>query len=339
MSRKSIKNVLVLLIVSLLPFCIFANGSKEAAAPAATVKTTVLQVAFNQSETHPQYKALMEFSDSLFKATDGRYKLDIKPNALLGDQQSTIEMVQDGAVDMSVISNSLMENFNKDFAVLGLPYVYNSVAHQKAVFTSGILDSLFATTKANGFQVVAAFTAGARSIYTDKPIKVPADLAGYKIRVMQSDTMVKTLDAMGAVGTPMGQGEVYTAIQQGVIEGGENNEITYADLKHYEVAPYYSYTRHLMVPDLVIIGNTVFKSMSATDQATFLSLCKQMTDREFVLWNDTIEVAKQQAIAGGAHFSNVDIAPFQNNCLPLIKSLVTSDTAKALYNSITSLGK
>lgn len=339
MSRKSIKNVVVLLIVALLPFCLFANGDKETTSSGAAVKTTVLQVAFNQSDSHPQYKALMEFSDNLYKATDGRYKLDVKPNALLGDQRSTIEMVQDGAIDMSLISNSLMENFNKDFSVLGLPYVYDNLEHQKTVFTSGALDNLFATTKANGFQVVAAFTSGARSVYTDKPITVPADLAGYKIRVMQSDTMVKTLNAMGAVGTPMGQGEVYTGIQQGVIEGGENCEVTYADLKHYEVAPYYSYTMHLMVPDLAIVGNGVLDSMSAADKASFLSLCKKMSEREFALWGEATEKAKQTAIAGGAKFSEVDITPFQNNCLPLHESLVTTKTAKELYNSIRSLSK
>ena len=338
MSRKSIKSVLVLLIVSLLPFCIFASGDKEASSSGA-VKAIVLQVAFNQSDSHPQYKALVEFSDNLQKATEGRYKLDVKPNALLGDQRSTIEMVQDGAIEMALISNSLMENFNKDFSVLGLPYVYDDMDHQKKAFTSGILDELFATTTANGFQVVAAFTSGARSIYTDKPIAVPADLAGYKIRVMQSDTMVKTLNAMGAVGTPMGQGEVYTGIQQGVLEGGENCEVTYSDLKHYEVAPYYSYTMHLMVPDLAIVGNGILDSMSDADRATFLSLCKDMSDREFSLWDEATEVAIQTAIDGGAHFSKVDITPFQNNCLPLHESLVKTPTAKALYNSIRSLSK
>src|SRR5690606_4976317 len=128
---------------------------------------------------------------------------------------------------------------------------------QKEVFTTDILDELFASTEENGFFVAGSFTAGSRNIYTDKPIETPEDLAGYKIRVMESDTMVKMLELMGGVGTPMGQGEVYTAVQQGVLEGGENNEVTYADLKHYEIAPYFSYTQHLMVPDLIIINDDI----------------------------------------------------------------------------------
>jgi TRAP-type C4-dicarboxylate transport system substrate-binding protein len=94
-----------------------------------------------------------------------------------------------------------------------------------------------------------------------------------------------------------------------------------------------------MVPDLAIVGNGVLDAMSAADKATFLSLCKKMSEREFALWGEATEKAKQTAIAGGAHFSEVDITPFQNNCLPLHESLVTTKTAKDLYNSIRSLSK
>lgn len=146
-----------------------------------------------------------------------------------------------------------MENVNSDFAVLGLPYAYDSVEHQKKVFTSGILDEVFESTSANKFNVMAAFTAGSRCVDTDKPIHTPEDLEGYKIRVMESPTCISMLNDMGGVATPMSQGEVYTAIQQGTIEGGENNEVTYADLKHYEVAPYLLYTKWLCVIYLIVL--------------------------------------------------------------------------------------
>ena len=305
-----------------------------------TVKTTTLKLAFNQSENHPQYKALAELSDALKEATNGAYEIEISPNELLGSQKDAFELVQNGTIQMAMVANSIVENVNSDFAVLGLPYAYDSVEHQKKVFTSGILDEIFASTTANKFNVLAAFTAGSRCIYTDKPITKPEELNGYKIRVMEAPTSIAMLNAMGGVATPMAQGEVYTAIQQGIINGGENNEITYADLKHYEVAPYFSYTRHLMIPDLLIINSQTLTGMSEENQKILKDLCKEYTDREFELWNDQIESAIETAKAGGATFTEVDITPFQEAVQPVIADVVgKSEGAKTLYDEIRALAE
>ena len=288
------------------------------------VKTQVLKVAFNQSENHPQYKALEEFSKELETQTAGAYKLEISPNELLGDQRATAELVQNGVIQMSVVGNPVVESFNKDFAVIGLPYLYDSLEHQKKVFLSGVLDPLFESTASSGFEVIGAFTAGARCLYTDKPMTKPEDLKGYKFRVMQSDTMKKMVDYMGGVGTPMGQGEVYTAVQQGVIEGGENNEVTYVDLKHYEIAPYLSYTNHLMVPDLIIINEDLYKGMTPENRKIFDDLMYKTIENEFEIWNDNVEAAKKVATENGAKFIEVDIKPFQERVKPLQEEVANS---------------
>lgn len=332
------KRVLAILmsVVILVAF----TGCAGTSSTPAKVETQLLKIAFNQSESHPQYKALQAFGEALEKETNGAYKLEIAPNALLGDQRATSELVQSGAIQMSVVANPIVENFNKDFAVIGLPYVYDSLEHQKEVFTSGVLDELFASTSTHGFEVVGAFTAGSRNVYTDKPITSPADMAGYKIRVMQSDTMKRMLDYMGGVGTPMAQGEVYTAVQQGVLEGGENNEVTYVDLKHYEVSPYFSYTQHLMVPDLIIINSDVYGKMTDENKAIFERLMKEAIENQFSVWNESVEAAKAIAIENGATFVEVDITPFQENCKPLHDEVVSgSDFAKNLYEAVRGLAK
>jgi len=302
------------------------------------VKTQVLKVAFNQSENHPQYKALEEFSKELETQTAGAYKLEISPNELLGDQRATAELVQNGVIQMSVVGNPVVESFNKDFAVIGLPYLYDSLEHQKKVFLSGVLDPLFESTASSGFEVIGAFTAGARCLYTDKPMTKPEDLKGYKFRVMQSDTMKKMVDYMGGVGTPMGQGEVYTAVQQGVIEGGENNEVTYVDLKHYEIAPYFSYTNHLMVPDLIIINEDLYKGMTPENRKIFDDLMHKTIENEFKIWNDNVEVAKKIATENGAQFIEVDIKPFQERVKPLQEEVAnSSEMTKKIYKDVRAL--
>ena len=168
------------------------NDEKKEEKEVAKVKTQVLKVAFNQSEKHPQYKALEQFSNDLEAQTNGAYKLEISPNELLGDQRATAEIVQNGVIQMAVVGNPVVESFNKDFAVIGLPYLYDSLEHQKKVFLSDVLDPLFKSTTSSGFEVLGAFTAGARCLYTNKPMTQPSDLKGYKFRVMQSDTMNST---------------------------------------------------------------------------------------------------------------------------------------------------
>lgn len=318
-----------------------ADSAQDELLALSNSKTKILKVAFNQSDNHPQYKALKEMSRALYDQTEGRYALQIHPNELLGNQKDAFEMVQSGTIAMAMVANSIVENVNSDFAVLGLPYAYDSVEHQKKVFTSGILDEIFASTSANKFNVMAAFTAGSRCVYTDKPIHTPEDLKGYKIRVMESPTCISMLNDMGGVATPMSQGEVYTAIQQGTIEGGENNEVTYTDLKHYEVAPYFSYTKHLMIPDLLVMSTEVLENMPEEDQQLLNELCKEYTAREFEIWEEQVEVAKQTATEGGAIFvEDVDIVPFQEKCQSLIDTVTAkSEGAKELYNAIRELAK
>ena len=335
------KKGLILSSLVLMGMFMGCSGEKKEEASANTakeVKTQVLKVAFNQSENHPQYKALEEFSKELEAETNGAYKLEISPNELLGDQRATAELVQNGVIQMSVVGNPVVESFNKDFAVIGLPYLYDSLEHQKKVFLSGVLDPLFESTASSGFEVIGAFTAGARCLYTDKPMTKPEDLKGYKFRVMQSDTMKKMVDYMGGVGTPMGQGEVYTAVQQSVIEGGENNEVTYVDLKHYEIAPYFSYTNHLMVPDLIIINEDLYKGMTPENRKIFDDLMHKTIENEFKIWNDNVEAAKKVATENGAKFIEVDIKPFQERVKPLQEEVAnSSEMTKKIYTDVRAL--
>lgn len=303
-----------------------------------TFAATEIKAAFNQSDKHPQYLALEEFGKQLEAETDGRYKVTIYPNALLGDQRASLELVQAGAVQMAVVANPLVENYDNTFTAIGMPFAYTGIEHQEKVFTSGALDKLFASTKKFGFEVLTAYTAGSRNVYTKgHNVKSVEDMKGQKIRVMQSNTMVEMLGCMGGTGVPMSQGEVYTAVQQGVLDGGENNEITYADMKHYEVAPYFSKTSHLMVPDLVVISDDFINSMSKEDQATIRRLAKESTVDEFAKWNAQIGKARALAEENGATFIDVDVRQFQESCKPLQQKLIKTDAQKELTKAISEL--
>ncbi|MVB12945.1 Solute-binding protein [Caprobacter fermentans] len=315
-----------------------ASTASAGSTSSGKVGKTVLKCSFNQSNDNPEFKAVQEMSDKLYDATEGRYSIEVSPNELLGSQKDSLELVENGAIEMAIIANSLAENVNSDFGVIGCPYMFDTQDQQKKLFESGALDDLFATTEKSGFDVLAAYSLGPRSIYTDKQIKIPADLSGEKIRVMQSDTMVQMLNLMGGVGTAMSQGDVYSAIQAHTINGGENNIITYTELKHYEVAPYYSFTNHLMIPDLLVINSDVLKKMSNSDHAAMKKLSNESIESMFSMADEETAKCKKEAEAGGAKFFDVDITPFKTAMKPLIdKTANRSDMTKKIYAEIQKI--
>ena len=158
------------------------------------------------------------------------------------------------------------------------------------------------------------------------------------VRVNDSPTYLNMVKYMGGVGTVMSQSEVYTALQQGVIDAGENSERVYTDFKHYEVAPYYSYTKHIVHPDVVIASTNFLDNMSAEDRAIFDKLVLDSTNYEFDAFKESVEQGKKDAEAHGAKFVYPDVEAFREKCMPLLQSIADqSDVTKDIYNKVEAL--
>ncbi|WP_250444863.1 TRAP transporter substrate-binding protein [Actinotalea sp. C106] len=312
------------------------NGDDTSAEVEANADTLVMKAAFNQPESHPQYIVLDELGDKLFEATDGAYDIEVFPNETLGAQRETIELMQAGTLEMAYVGGPLLENFNPDFVVFNLPFVFDSQDHQRQVTNDPeITEDLYSSLEDQSIKVMGAFHGGIRSVYnTEKPINTPEDLAGMKIRVIESDTNIEMLSLMGGTGTPMGQGEVYTAMQSGLLEGGENNELIYYNLKQHEVAPYYSYTRHLMFPDYLIINPTVWDAMSPEHQEAFDGLLDEAIEREAELWEEQVTEAKAAAEAEGAQFNEVDVDAFAEVIAPLTEEKIDNEVTQTIYDQV-----
>ena len=332
------KKLIAMLLVLVLVFALGAAAYADE--PSGTkVGKTELSCAFNQSSTNPECETLRRLSDALYDATEGRYSLKIYPDASLGSQQETIEQLMIGALDMSLVGNSVIEPFSSDFAVIATPYIYDDIAHQERVFESGGLADLFATTEEHGFTVLCAYSLGARNLYTrDGPVTTPDELKGLKIRIIDAPTNYTMMENMGGVGVGMPQGDVYSAIQTKQLDGAENNIITYVDLVQYEVAPYYNYTGHLLLPDELIINNDVLASMSEEDQAALRKVCAESMPVCYELCNELRSDYQAKAEAQGVTFSEADIPAFQANCQDQIKEVAErTDITKGVYELIMSL--
>ena len=336
------KKFFALILALIMCFSLVAcgGGSDDAATDGgdAAVETKVLKVAVNRAITNPEGQTLQWISDELEARTEGRYKLEISPDAQLGDQAQTLKQVTMGVLDMSLVANSVIETYASDFAILGTPYVYDSIEHQQRVFESGKLEPLYDTTKAHGFTVLCTYSLGARNLYTrDGAVAAPTDLAGMKIRVMLSDSCFAAMKAMGGISIAMAQGDVYSAIQSGILDGAENDIITYTELALYKVAPYYNLSGHLMIPDHLVIANGVLEAMSAEDQAILKEICAESIPYCFQKCADLRADYQGVAEENGVTFTECDVPAFQALCADLINDVANrSDMTKAAYEAIVS---
>ena len=274
----------------------------------------IIRVALSQSETHPEYTGMEKFKEVVEKKLGDKYEVQIYPNALLGGQTKAIELTQTGAIDFVVAGTPNLEIFADVYEVFSMPYLFTS---EEAYFASmndtDYMEKVYESTDDTGLRVMTWFNVGSRNFYAKKPINTPDDLKGLKMRVQQSPASVKMANAFGAAASPMSFGEVYTAIQQGVIDGAENNELALTENKHGEVAKYYSYTMHQIIPDVLIANLKFLNGLSDEEKEIFYDAAQQATETEMEAWDTQVEKAKEIAQDDmGVEFIYPDINLFKD---------------------------
>ena len=274
----------------------------------------IIRVALSQSETHPEYTGMEKFKEVIEEKLGDKYEVQIYPNELLGGQTKAIELTQTGAIDFVVAGTPNLEIFADVYEVFSMPYLFTS---EEAYFASmndtDYMETVYESTDDTGLRVMTWFNVGSRNFYAKKPINTPDDLKGLKMRVQQSPASVKMANAFGAAASPMSFGEVYTAIQQGVIDGAENNELALTENKHGEVAKYYSYTMHQIIPDVLIANLKFLNGLSDEEKEIFYDAAQQATETEMEAWDTQVEKAKKIAQDDmGVEFIYPDINLFKD---------------------------
>ena len=296
----------------------------------------IVRIAHSQSETHPDHIGLRAFEKYVEDRLGDKYDVQIYPNELLGSSVKTIELTQTGAIDFVVCSTGNLETFDTIYSVFSIPYLFSSTeAYHKVMENDELMKSIYESTKASGFQTVTWLDAGTRNFYATTPINTPDDLRGKKMRVQASPTNVKMMEAFGAAAAPMSFGEVYTAIQQKVINGAENNEFALTNNKHGEVAKYYTYNQHQMVPDM-LIGNVKFlDSLSPEDRKVFDEAAVECTRVERESWDKQVVETKKQAEEMGVQFIYPDVSLFKAKVVDLQKEILAENTKlEPIYDEI-----
>ncbi len=290
------------------------------AAFAAHAQSVVLKATDTHPAGYPTVVAVENMGKKLEAATNGRIKMQMFPGAVLGQEKEVVEQTQLGAIQIARISLGVIGPVVPDVNVFNMPFVFRDVAHMRKVIDGPIGDELLQKVTDSPAKLVGLgwMDGGARNLYTKKPVKTPADLAGQKVRMMGNPLFVDTMNAMGGNGIAMAYGEVFTALQTGVIDGAENNPPSYFTANHYNTpAKFYAQTNHLIIPEIFVMSKVTWDKLSKEDQALVKKVSREAQLDQRGLWDKSVADYTAKLKSAGIQFIDVDQKLFFDATAPV----------------------
>ncbi|ACY85810.1 TRAP transporter substrate-binding protein [Edwardsiella piscicida] len=284
---------------------------------AQAAEKVTLKLAHNLERSHVVHQAFEQMAKEVQQLSNGNMRIRIYPSSQMGSARETLELLQNGALDMTKGSASDLESFDNVYAIYNMPYLFKDQQHFDNVVYGPVGKEIMDSTKDKGFFAMSAYVAGTRSFYAKKPITSPADLKGMKIRVQASPTTIKMVELMGGSPTPISFGEVYTAMQQGVVDGAENNVPSWVQTRHIEIANVLSEDEHASIPDYLVIATKTWEKLTPEQQDILTKAARNSEAYQQKLWDQVDAESRAQAKAMGASIVSVDKAPFRAAVQPL----------------------
>jgi tripartite ATP-independent transporter DctP family solute receptor len=277
-------------------------------------KVRVIKLAHVLDITHPVHKGMVYMAEQVAEKSGGRMRVDIYPSGQLGGaERDLIELLQIGSLAMTKVSTAPLESFVPEMKIFGIPYVFRNDAHRWKIFNSEIGKRLLLAGEKYYLRGMCYYDAGSRSFYTkEEPINRPEDLKGLKIRVMKSITAVEMVRSLGGSATPIPWGELYTALQQGVVDGAENNPPSFHLSRHYEVCRHYSLDEHTAVPDILLMSTVVWESLTDQEQTWLQEAVDASVVVQKKLWQQACDEALREVQAAGVTVAYPDKTPFRD---------------------------
>ncbi len=283
--------------------------------------TRVLKLAHGLDVAHPVHLAMVHMADRLTEISEGRMRVDIYPSGQLGEERELIEMLQIGSLAMTKVSASPLESFVPEMKIFSIPYVFRDHEHLWRVLDGEIGRRLLLAGQRYYLRGLCYYDAGPRSFYTrGRAVRTPDDLRGLKIRVQKSITSTRMVQTLGGAATPIDWGELYSALQQGVVDGAENNPPSFYLSRHYEVSRYYTLDEHTWVPDILLISTRVWEGLSRQERDWLAAAVASSVAEQRRLWRQASQHALEQVRAAGVEIIEPDRAAFRNAVQPMHES-------------------
>lgn len=327
--------ILIGSLIATMGFALF-NRAQIKRGGAAGGKT-VLKLGHSLDTGHPVHEAMEFMKERLEELSDGSMSITIYPGGQLGSETETIAMLQSGALSMTKTSAAAMENFIPTMSVFGLPYIFRDEEHYWNVLKGPVGKQLLAEGESKFLYGLCYYDAGSRNFYTkDRPIRTPDDLKGLKIRVMNSKTAIDMVEAMGGSPTPIAWGELYSALQQGTVDGAENNPPSFTSNKHYEVCEHFTLDAHTRIPDILMMSTKAWERLSPQQQAWVQQAADESSAFERELWKTKTEEALLEAKRQGVTIYEVDTKAFADKVAPMLDA-VENPEVKQLLQQISEV--
>jgi tripartite ATP-independent transporter DctP family solute receptor len=285
-------------------------------------QSRVLKLGHSLDPSHPVHKGMEFMARRLDELSGGSMQIQIFPNEQLGPETEAIEQVQRGALAMTKTSTGPLESFLPEMAVFSVPYIFRDAEHFWKVLEGVIGKELLRIGDSKGVHGLCYYDSGSRNFYTiDRPVLSPDDLRGMKLRVMKSKTSMDMVQALGGAPTPIAFGELYTALQTGIVDGAENNMPSFTSTRHYEVCKHFSLDEHTLIPDILLISQSVWESLSKTQQRWLQQAADESSQFQRKLWTEANEAARAEMVRQGVTIYEPDRQPFIDKVQPMHRSL------------------
>ena len=273
----------------------------------------VLKLAHGLDVNHSVHKAMVQMGQDLKEISGGKMEVQIYPSQQLGTERENLELLQIGSLDMTKVSVGVMENFAPKMKVLGLPFIFRDRQHSFTVLDGPIGQQLLDEGQQYWLKGLAYYDAGSRSFYTkERPVAQPTDLEGMKIRVMESVTAMDMVRSLGGSPTPISWGELYTSLQQGVVDGAENNPPSFYLSRHYEVCKYYALDEHTTLPDVLVMGTQAWNNLTEQEKGWVKEAVQKSVSVQRELWAASEQEALDAVKAAGVEVIRPEKNPFMD---------------------------
>ncbi|HYZ34575.1 MAG TPA: TRAP transporter substrate-binding protein [Crenalkalicoccus sp.] len=301
----------------------------------ARAQAITLRSADVHPDGYPTVEGVKQMGRLLEERSGGRIRIQLFPSRQLGDEKDTLEQTRFGVIDMTRVNTAPLNNLVPETLVAGLPFLFRDTAHMQRTMDGPIGEEIGRGTQAHGLVTLCYYDAGARSFYTrTKPARTPDDLKGLKIRVLQSDMWVAMMRAFGANATPLPYGEVYSALQTGVVDGAENNFPSYLTARHFEVAKHYAMTEHSLTPEILAMSKRSFDRLARADQDLVRQCARESLPAMREKWVAMETDARRQVEAGGSQIVPADKEAFARLVRPVYDQFVRDPKLKSLVERI-----
>jgi tripartite ATP-independent transporter DctP family solute receptor len=302
--------------------------------------TRPLFAADAHPDEYPTVQALHAIDRLLDERTNGEMRVRIYAGGQMGAEKDTLEITIFGGLDLNRVNLAPLNSIVPETVVLALPFVFQSIAHSRAAFDGKPGRRLLELMEPHGLKGLCYYDSGARSFYNTRgPIHTPDDLRGVKIRVQNSDIYVDMVQALGGNPTPIPYGEVYQALIQGVVDGAENNWPSYESSRHFEVAPYFSLTRHVMAPEVLVASVRSWNKLSIEEQAYLTAAAWDSVPIMREIWDRRVADSRRRVLEAGVKLvSDVDHDAFARRMRPVWDRYVVTPLMQTLVEDIVAMG-